>query len=143
MSSPIQDTLTHVLSHSQNATTCPLAFAIHHHMSTCIRITLTPLPYKIHYHMSSQIRKHNHRYMLQILLLKHFCTDHNTTQISQPITFDNINIKYTWGPQGKPSGDPTLITYKVFQKVYILNKYNFHRFIYYKETMKKLVTHIN
>ena len=40
-------------------------------------------------------------------------------------------------------GDPTLITHRDLQKVYILNKYHFSTCIYYKETMKILVTHIN
>ena len=62
---------------------------------------------------------------------------------TQPTTFDHINIKYIWGPHGKPFGDPTLIIYRDLQKVYTLNKYNFPILIYFKETMKKLVTHIN
>ena len=35
---------------------------------------------------------------------------------SQPTTFDHINIKYIWGPHGKPYGDPILITYIDLQK---------------------------
>ena len=52
-------------------------------------------------------------------------------------------MKYIWGPHGKPDGDHTLITHRDLQKVYSLNKYNFSLFIYYKETMKILVTHDN
>ena len=43
----------------------------------------------------------------------------------------------------KPYGDPTLITHRDLQKVYTPNKYNFPVFIYYEETIQKLVTHIN
>ena len=43
----------------------------------------------------------------------------------------------------KPYGDPTLITHRDLEKVYTLNKYYFSLCIYYKETMKILVTHIN
>ena len=46
------------------------------------------------------------------------------------------------GTPCKPYGDPTLITHRDLQKVRRLNKYNFPIFIYYKETIKKLVTHI-
>ena len=53
------------------------------------------------------------------------------------------NTKYIWGPHGKPYGDRTLITYIELQKVYTLNKYNFPIFIYYKETIKKIVKYIN
>ena len=63
--------------------------------------------------------------------------------ITQPTTSDHINIKYIRGPHGKPYGDPTLITHKYLPKVYTLNKYRFPIFIYYKETMKILVIHIN
>ena len=66
-----------------------------------------------------------------------------TSKPAQPTTFDHINTKYIWGPHSKPYGDPTLITYRDLQKLYTLNKYNFPIFIYYTETMKKLVTHIN
>ena len=62
---------------------------------------------------------------------------------TQPTTSDNINIKYIWDPHGKPYGDPTLITYGNLQTVCTLNEYNFPIFIYYKETIKKLVTYIN
>ena len=62
---------------------------------------------------------------------------------TQPTTFDHINIKYIWGPDGEPYGHPTLITYRDLPKVYTLNKYNFPIFISYKETMKKMVTNIN
>ena len=62
---------------------------------------------------------------------------------TQPTRFVHINIKYIWGPHGKPYGDPTLITYRDLQKVNTLNKYHFSIFFYYKETMKKLVSHIN
>ena len=62
---------------------------------------------------------------------------------TQPTTYNHINIEYINDPHGKPYGDPTLITYGDLQKVDTLNKYNFLIFIYYKETMKKLVTHIN
>ena len=47
------------------------------------------------------------------------------------------------GSPCKPYGDPTLITHRDLQKLYTLNKYHFSIFIYYKETMKILVTHIN
>ena len=40
----------------------------------------------------------------------------------------------TLGTPYKPYGDPTLITHRDLQKVYILNKYHFPIFIYYKET---------
>ena len=40
-------------------------------------------------------------------------------------------------------GDPSLITHRDLQKVYTLNKYHFSICIYYKETMKILVTHVN
>ena len=39
--------------------------------------------------------------------------------------------------------NPTLITHRDLQKVYTLNKYDFSMFIYYKEIVKILVTHIN
>ena len=52
-------------------------------------------------------------------------------------------MKYIWGPECKPYGEPTLITHRELQNVYKLNKYNFPIFIYYIETIKKLVTHIN
>ena len=61
----------------------------------------------------------------------------------QPATLDHKNIKHIWGPHGKPYGDPMLITYRDLLKVYTLNKYYFLIFIYYRQTMKKLVTHIN
>ena len=47
------------------------------------------------------------------------------------------------GTPCKPHGDTTLITHRDLQKVYTSNKYYFSIFIYYKETIKKLVTHIN
>ena len=47
------------------------------------------------------------------------------------------------GTPSKPYGDPTLIAHRDFQKGNTLNKYHFPIFIYYKETIKKLVTHIN
>ena len=47
------------------------------------------------------------------------------------------------GTPGKPYGDPTLITHRDLQKVNTLNKHHFPIFIYYKETINKLVTHIN
>ena len=47
------------------------------------------------------------------------------------------------GSPCKPYGDPTLITHRDLQKVNTLNKYHFPIFIYYKETVKKNVTHIN
>ena len=47
------------------------------------------------------------------------------------------------GTPCKPHGDPTLIIRRDLQKVYALNKYQFHIFIYYKEKQKKMVTHIN
>ena len=62
---------------------------------------------------------------------------------TQPTTSDHINMKYIWGPRGKPYGDHTLITHRDLQKVYTLNKYNFFIFIYYKKTTKILNTHIN
>ena len=43
----------------------------------------------------------------------------------------------------EPYGEPTLITHTDLQKLYTLNKYHFPIFIYYKETGKKLLTHIN
>ena len=51
-------------------------------------------------------------------------------------------MKYIWGPYGTPYGLPTLIT-RDLQKVYTLNQDHFSLFIYYKETMKILVTHFN
>ena len=51
---------------------------------------------------------------------------------TQPTTSDHINIKYILGPNAKPYGDPTLITYRDLQKVYTVNKYNFPIFICYK-----------
>ena len=62
---------------------------------------------------------------------------------AKPTTCDHINIKYICCPHGKPYGDPALITYRDLQKVNTLNKYNFHIFIYYKETTKNFKTHIN
>ena len=62
---------------------------------------------------------------------------------SQPTTSDHINMKYMWGAHGKPHGNPMLITHRDLQKVYALNKYHFSIFIYFKETLKILVTHIN
>ena len=47
------------------------------------------------------------------------------------------------GTKCKQYGDPTLITHRDLQKVHTLNKYHFPIFIYYKETIKKFVTHIN
>ena len=38
-------------------------------------------------------------------------SDLNGMTTSQPTTCYRINIKYVWGPHGKPYGDPTLITY--------------------------------
>ena len=52
-------------------------------------------------------------------------------------------MKYKWGPYDKPYGDPTLKTHRDLKKVYTLNENNFSIFIYYNETMKMLVTHIN
>ena len=52
-------------------------------------------------------------------------------------------MKYIRGPHGEPYGDSTLITHRDLQNVNTLNKYNFSIFIYYKETMKILVTHFN
>ena len=47
------------------------------------------------------------------------CRLMNITYLSaQPTTCDHI--KYILGPDGKPHGDPTLITYRDLQKVYIL-----------------------
>ena len=64
--------------------------------------------------------------------------------VTQQNTFDHININiYLHGPCGKPYEDPTLITYRDLQKVYTLNQYYFPIFIYYKETVNKLVTPIN
>ena len=40
-------------------------------------------------------------------------------------------------------GIHTLITHKDLQKVFTLNKYHFTIFIYHKETIKRMVTHIN
>ena len=62
---------------------------------------------------------------------------------TQPTTSDHINIKYIWGPRGKPNGDHTLITYRELKKLHKLNIYNFSMFICYLETMKILVTHIH
>ena len=47
------------------------------------------------------------------------------------------------GTTCKPYGDSTLIAHRDLQKVYTLNKYNFPIFIYYKGTIRKVVTHIN
>ena len=69
--------------------------------------------------------------------------------VAQPTTSDHMNIKYIWGPHvnhmgtGKPYEDPTLIIHRDLQKVNTLNKYHFPIFIYYEETIKKLVTHLN
>ena len=53
-------------------------------------------------------------------------------------------MKYNiMGTSCKPYGDPTLIAHIDLQKVYTLNKYHFFIFIYHKETIKILVTHIN
>ena len=68
---------------------------------------------------------------------------HFTAITSQPTTFDHINIKYIWGPHGTRYGDPTSIMYNDLQEVYSLNIYNFSILIYYKETIKILVTHAN
>ena len=48
----------------------------------------------------------------------------NTCIITDPTTSDHINIKYIWGPHGKPYGDPTLITHRDLKRVYTLNKFN-------------------
>ena len=63
-------------------------------------------------------------------------------QLFQPTTFHHTNIKHIWGPHGKPYMDPTLITYWDLQKLNTLNKYNFPMFIYYKETVKKLLNRL-
>ena len=55
----------------------------------------------------------------------------------------SYKYKIYMGIPCKPYGDTTLITHRDLQKVYTLNKYCFPIFIYYKETLKKLVTHIN
>ena len=55
---------------------------------------------------------------------------------AQPTTFDHINIKYIWGPIVNHMGTTC-------KQVYTLNKYHFLIFIYYKETIRKVVTHIN
>ena len=47
------------------------------------------------------------------------------------------------GTPYKQYGDPTLITHRDLQKVYTLNKYHFPIFIYYKETIKKVITNNN
>ena len=52
-------------------------------------------------------------------------------------------MKYIWGPNGRPYGIHTLITHEDLWKVYTFNKYDFSRFIYYKETLKIFVTYIN
>ena len=67
--------------------------------------------------------------------LTYTCSSNSPNQ-SESTTFDHINIKYIWGPHAKPYGDPTLITCRDLQKMFSLNKYHFHIFIYYKETMK-------
>ena len=40
----------------------------------------------------------------------------NIAEASQPTTSDHINMKYIWGPHGKPYWDPTLITHRDLQK---------------------------
>ena len=55
----------------------------------------------------------------------------------------SYKYKIYMGTPWKPYGEPTLITHRDLQKVYTLNKYHFPIFIYYKETIKKLVKHIN
>ena len=62
---------------------------------------------------------------------------------AQPTTCDHMNIKYRCRSPCKPYGDPSLITHRDLQKVYTLNRYDFPIFIYYKETMKILVAHID
>ena len=54
----------------------------------------------------------------------------------------SFKYKIYMGTPYKPYGDPTLITHRDLQKVYTLYNYHFPIFIYYKETIKKLVTHI-
>ena len=44
---------------------------------------------------------------------------------------------------GDPRLSPASPSYRDLQKVYTLNKYNLQILIYYKETMKILVTNIN
>ena len=51
--------------------------------------------------------------------------------------------KIYMGTPCKLYGDLTFITQRHLQKVDTLNKYHFPIFIYYKETIKKLATHIN
>ena len=75
--------------------------------------------------------------------ITHNCRERESFITSQPTTFEHINLKYIWSPHGKPYGNPALITYTDLQKVNTLNKYHFPIFIYYKETMKNFVTHIN
>ena len=86
--------------------------------------------------MHQSILKHSLKYIYSIL-------NSILYAYTKPTTFDHINIKCIWGPHGKPFKDPTLMTYRDLQKVYILNKYNFFSFIYYKETMKIFIIHIN
>ena len=75
----------------------------------------------------------------------------NNIVFSNINTMDYIPTNHIWsykyqiymGSPCKPYGDPTLITHRDLQNVYTLNKYHFSLCIYYKETIKILVTHIN